>query len=115
VINRRLAVSLTTGAFLGLLCIAGAYARSGFELNQTYLFALWYNRVIMGMVIGLAGNNKSLPFILIRGALLGLAVSLAFFSASFFQGTVSFAAGIIYGVIIEYSAFRYGHHGNKVI
>ncbi len=106
-LNRRMAVSLIVGVILGFFCIAGAYVRSGFEINFIYLSALWYNRVIMGLVIGLAGNRASLQTILIRGALLGLAVSLAFYINTSFQDHASFAAGVIYGIIIEYSAFRF--------
>jgi len=45
---------------------------------------------------------------LARGAVLGLVVSFAFYSAIAFQDVISFLAGIGYGVIIEAVAFKYG-------
>ncbi len=101
-------VSLIMGAILGVVCIVGASIRSGFDLNVIYLFAFWYNRLLMGFVIGLLDGKKGLPKILYRGALIGLLVSFAFYSSTGFSDPVGFVAGIIYGVIIEYIAFKFG-------
>ncbi len=105
---KRMKVSLIMGAILGVVCIVGASIRSGFDLNVIYLFAFWYNRLLMGFVIGLLDGKKGLPKILYRGALIGLLVSLAFYSSTGFSDPVGFIAGIIYGVIIEYIAFKFG-------
>jgi hypothetical protein len=43
-----------------------------------------------------------------RGAILGLLVSFAFYSSTGFADIIGLIAGIIYGVIIEYVAFRLG-------
>ena len=106
-LTKRLKVSLAAGAILGVVCIVGAQVRSGFEQEAFYLFAFWYNRLLMGLVIGLVDRTKALPQALIRGGFLGLLVSLAFYSATGFHDLVGFLAGIAYGVIIEYAAFRY--------
>lgn len=111
--NRRMVVSLAAGALLGVVCIVGASVRSGFGLEATYLFAFWYNRLLMGFVIGLLNSRPGLPVVLYRGALIGLLVSFAFYSAIGFGDPVGFIAGIIYGVIIEYFAFRYGKQGKE--
>ena len=100
-------VSIITGAILGVVCIIGASIRSGFEQNAIFLFAFWYNRLLMGVVIGLLDGKLGLPKVLYRGALIGLLVSFAFYSAIGFGDPVGFIAGIIYGVIIEYVAFKY--------
>jgi len=102
-------VSLLTGAILGVVCIVGASIRSGFDLNVTYLFAFWYNRLLMGFVIGLLDGRLGMPKVLYRGAGIGLLVSFAFYSSIGFGDPVGFVAGIIYGVIIEYVAFKYGN------
>ncbi len=109
--KKRLIVSLVTGALLGVICIVGGSARAGgFGGNERYLLGLWYNRVIIGLVIGLAADlhliagptNRYL-----RGALLGFLVSLAWFVSADMQDVVAFLAGILYGVIVEYVAHRY--------
>ncbi len=106
--NRRMLVSLIAGALLGVVCIVGASIRSGFGLDATFLFAFWYNRLLIGFVIGLLDISPGLPQVLYRGALIGLLISFAFYSSIGFGDPVGFIAGIIYGVIIEYFAFRYG-------
>ena len=97
---RRLKIGLIMGVLLGVVCIVGAQVRSGFTQETYYLFAFWYNRVIMGLVIGLFIGiplNKAI----VRGVVLGLVVSFAFYASTNFADVVGFIAGIVYGVIIE--------------
>ncbi len=107
-LTQRMKVSLITGAILGVVCIIGASIRSGFDLNASYLFAFWYNRLLMGFVIGLLDGKMGLPKVLYRGAGIGLLVSFAFYSSIGYGDPVGFIAGIIYGIIIEYVAIKYG-------
>ena len=104
--TKRMKICLITGALLGIVCIVGASVRSGFQSEPYFLFSLWYNRVIMGLVIGLSGRGIKLLNVVIRGAVLGLIVSFAFYSSTGFTDVVSFLAGILYGVIIEAVAFK---------
>ena len=106
-LTKRMKVCIAVGAVLGIVCIIGAQLRSGFGRDASYLFAFWYNRLLMGVVIGLAGGNLGLPKALGRGALLGTLVSFAFYSATGFDDVVGFLAGIVYGIIIEYVAGKY--------
>ena len=106
-LTKRLKICIATGAILGVFCIVGASLRSGFQRDANFLFALWYNRLIMGLMIGLAGGNPGWPKIIGRGAFFGLVVSLAFYLSPGFTDVVSFLAGIVYGIIIEYIAFKY--------
>jgi hypothetical protein len=101
---------LITGALLGCVCIIGAGIRAGGVAgNEIYLIALWYNRVIMGLTIGLAGNvqitGKSYKKY-IRSGIFGLLVSAAFFISTDFKDYVAFGAGFFYGLIIEYVASK---------
>lgn len=105
--TQRLKVCIATGAVLGVFCIIGASIRSGFERDAVYLFAFWYNRLLMGLVIGLAVATADVGKALIRGAVLGFLVSFAFYSATGFDDGVGFMAGIVYGIIIEYVAWRF--------
>lgn len=93
-IDKKLKISIITGSLLGIICII-----MGFANNGLYLFALWYNRLIMGILIGLtkikAGSKG-----LIKGAVLGALVSFAFYLSTGMTDLISFLAGIVYGVII---------------
>ena len=110
-LTNRMKLSIVMGALLGVVCILGAQLRSGFEKEALYLFAFWYNRLLMGVVIGLAKETQELKRALGRGAILGLLVSFAFYSSTGFEDAVGFVAGIAYGVIIEYVTYRFADRG----
>lgn len=99
--SKRMRVALIGGVLLGIVCVIGAYIRSGFTASPTFVFALWYNRVILGLVVGAPWTKTSRKNALLRGALFGLLISFAFYSATGFQDPISFLAGIVYGVILE--------------
>lgn len=102
--KKRITIALVSGAVLGLFCILGASVRFGWDGNQILIFSLWYNRLVMGLLIGLAGEltlvkgNYNWAF---RGIFLGLVVSAAYFLTAGATDWVSFIAGVIYGFIIE--------------
>ncbi|MFW6281876.1 MAG: hypothetical protein ACOC1O_03670 [bacterium] len=104
----RMKTSIIMGVLLGVFCIIGVVVRFGYKGNAVYLLAMWYNRLLMGIVIGLLADRKKI-IVLLRGAILGLLVSLAFFISTEFWDPVGFLAGIGYGVIIDYVATNYSH------
>jgi len=108
IFTRRLLICMVTGAILGVVCIIGAQLRSGFERDAVYLFSFWFNRLLMGIVIGLAWSKLSKMQAIARGAILGFLVSFAFYSSTGFADLIGLIAGIVYGVIIEYVALRLG-------
>ncbi len=99
--SKRMKEALIGGALLGIICVVGAYIRSGSNASPAFVFSLWYNRVIIGLAIGAPWNETSRSKALLRGAFLGLLVSFAFYSSTGFQDHISFVAGILYGAIIE--------------
>lgn len=99
--TKRMKTALIGGAILGLVCAAGAYIRSGFTLSWILVFSLWFNRVLMGLIIGAPWPKVNMKKALLRGALLGLLVSFAYYSSTGLVDHVSFIAGIAYGVILE--------------
>ena len=99
--TKRLKSGLVLGAVLGVLCVIGAYVRSGGTADANFVFSLWYNRVIIGLVIGGPWIETDRKTSLLRGGILGLMVSFAFYATTGFQDPVSFLAGIVYGIIIE--------------
>lgn len=99
--NKRLIEGIIGGAILGLVCVVGAFIRSGFSASPEFVFSLWYNRVIMGILIGAPWKDTTKYKTLLRGGTFGLLVSFAFYSSTNFQDPISFLAGIIYGVLLE--------------
>ncbi|HNQ17500.1 MAG TPA: hypothetical protein PKH60_05375 [Candidatus Woesebacteria bacterium] len=57
--NKRILVAVMTGAILGIFCIIGVSVRLGFAGNEVFILATWVNRVVMGLVIGLAPYYQS--------------------------------------------------------
>ena len=102
--KKRMAIALVSGAVLGLFCVLGASVRLGWQGNQILIVSLWYNRLVMGLLIGLAGELtlvKGEYNWALRGILLGLVVSAAYFLTAGATDWVSFFAGVLYGFIIE--------------
>ena len=99
--TKRMKEALIGGALLGIVCVVGAYVRSGFTASPEFVFSLWYNRVVIGLVVGAPWVRSIRGRALLRGALLGLLVSFAFYSSTGFKDPISFVAGILYGVILE--------------
>ena len=100
-LTKRMKISLIGGVILGLVCVLGANIRSNWTIEPNFVFALWYNRVLMGFVVGAPWPKVNRNTALIRGAILGLLVSFAFYSATGYADPISFVAGIVYGVILE--------------
>jgi hypothetical protein len=109
--RKRLGIAILTGALLGILCIIGVGLRlpGGYFANWVFLIGMWYNRVIMGLVVGLADeiviikgeNSRVWANAIVRGLILGLIVSAAIFLSTEFRDILAFFAGIIYGIIID--------------
>ncbi len=102
----RLIGTTIAGAILGIFCIIGAEVRYSGSLETSYLFSFWFNRLIMGMFIGLIVWKISLPKRLLRGLIVGLFISFAFYSSTDFFDTTGFLAGGVYGIIIEYIGYK---------
>ena len=107
---RRVAIATLTGAILGVACIVGVGARiPGGYSNIIFLIGMWYNRVIMGLLIGFAGsvkliqstNEKDLRNAIVRGLFFGILVSSAIFLSTEFRDIPALFAGFAYGPIID--------------
>ena len=103
--NKRLMIAIITGAILGVFCIIGAFVRSDMNLELYYLFSFWFNRLLMGLVIGLASRPANTKVCILRGIIFGGLVSFAFYSSTHFYDLTGFLAGLMYGIIIELSAY----------
>ena len=107
---RRIGIATITGALLGVLCIIGVGSRIGGYLpNILFLTGMWYNRVIMGVLIGFAGDvvlvkstrEKNLGNAIVRGLIFGILVSFAIFLSTEFRDVPALFAGFAYGPIID--------------
>ncbi|MGD9381217.1 MAG: hypothetical protein PVI03_02120 [Candidatus Thorarchaeota archaeon] len=114
---RRIGIATIVGAVLGVFCIIGVGTRisGGIEGNIIFLIGMWYNRVIMGLLIGFAGemhiikrqNERNLLNAAFRGLLFGILVSSAIFLSTEFRDFPSLLAGFAYGFIIDVVATRF--------
>ncbi len=59
--TRRMKEALIGGALLGIVCVVGAYLRSGSTASPDFVFSLWYNRVIIGLAVGAPWRATSRP------------------------------------------------------
>ena len=109
---KKIIMGLILGSILGVICILGVNLRSSESLDGWYLFAFWFNRFLMGFVFALLPVNISLLKKIIRGILVGILVSFAFYSATNYNDFMGFIVGGLYGVIIEL-VFHYTSIGKK--
>lgn len=108
--RKRLLYAVITGALLGILCIVGIGFRLGFAGNEVFLFSAWFNRLIMGLVIGLAGGisiTRGKSNWVWRGLIFGFIVSYAWYLDTGYRDLVGFFAGVVYGLIIDGVATYY--------
>jgi hypothetical protein len=107
---KRVGFATILGAILGVFCILGASGRIGGWIgNEILLIGLWYNRVVMGVIIGFAGdfylikngNRSKWLNSTLRGSIFGILVSLQFYLTTSLLDLLSFLAGIVYGIVID--------------
>jgi hypothetical protein len=107
--SKRAMMGLILGAVLGVFCIFGVNYRMGDQVSELFLFATWFNRIVMGLMIGFyTPVSKKLSTAALRGGILGLIVSFSLYSATDFLDTPGFIAGIFYGIIIDVICTKYG-------
>ena len=114
--RKRTVLSTVTGAVLGLLCIAGVGMRHGFTGNALFLFATWYNRVVIGFVVGIAGSITILNSRInryLRGFLIGTFISTGLYLSTGMRDLPSLFAGMAYGVVIDVVATKYTEEENE--
>ncbi|MBU0671037.1 hypothetical protein KKF29_02660 [Patescibacteria group bacterium] len=111
--SKRLWLATATGATLGIFCIIGIGLRLGFSGNEYLLAGAWFNRLLMGLMIGLAGGitiSRGKSNWAWRGLLFGLIVSFAWYLDTGFKDIMGFFAGVVYGLIIDFVATRYSRN-----
>ena len=104
--TKRVLISVALGAVFGAICAYGTASNipEGLPL-MPILAATFYDRVLIGIVIGIADCIKAQPAL--RGAVLGAIVSVVIaIPSGTTGGAILIGAGIVYGVIIDLVATR---------
>jgi len=109
--GKRMLLSLLVAAFFGVFCAYGTSTVEieGFAVTLPYLATIFYARLLMGFMIGLAGGvvfmKSALKNAVVRGAIIGAISSIVI---SFYGGGEIFVmAGIVYGMITDVVATKF--------
>jgi hypothetical protein len=104
--KRRLGACLLGGVLAALICVSGGYLRGAITtLSPFVLAASIANRMLIAFVI--AVSHWRLPHLLhggVVGLLVSLVTSISFIGADGLTFVLYTAAGIFYGVMIEFIA-----------
>ena len=114
--NRRLIIALVVAACCGAFCAYGTLSAQipGLVITTALLANVFYERILIGLVIGLADSvvfvkkHRMLNAVL-RGAFFGAIVS---FSMAVWNlsagGAVLIGFGVVYGIVIDTIATKFG-------
>jgi uncharacterized membrane protein YjjP (DUF1212 family) len=96
------------GIVAGILCLTGGIVtRNITDISFISIFPLFYNRIILGFMIGI--SNLRLHY-LINGAIIGFLVSLISSLLIIQENIIGFilftTAGILYGALIDWAATK---------
>lgn len=107
--GKRFLIATLIGAMAGAFCAYGTKMSSdagelGFVATTGIIGSVFYNRLLIGMFIGLLGRCKPHP--IIRGAIAGIIISFAIGITPLLDGepmgaVVLVGAGMVYGIIID--------------
>ena len=109
---KRLVIALAVGALCGMFCAYGTSEldpeEMGFGITTALLATTFYNRLLIGLVVGLAGGivllKGQLANAALRGIILGAVVSVAI---GFYGGMeILVLFGALYGLIADVVATR---------
>ncbi len=104
---KRVIICVIGGIIAAAICIGGMATGGRVELTGVIIATGIGNRVLIGVVIGISGWRINY---LLHGALIGFLVTLSSSVGILFNSMQGFAmytaAGIIYGVLIEFFATK---------
>ena len=105
--KKRLIAGAISGALLGVLCLIGASQRAGgWAGNEWMLFGLWFNRLLLGLIIGSIFVPKIVPRYIIA-ILWGLAMGFGWYVSSGMHDLAAFLITMLYAIIIESAASQF--------
>ena len=104
---KRIIVAVVLGAIFGAFCAYGTSELDpevvGFEIDSALLLTTFYNRVLIGLLVGVGGGVALLKDVMnnaaLRGAVFGALISIGI---GFYGGMeVLVAFGAVYGLITD--------------
>ncbi len=109
---KRLAIAIVIGMLAGIFCAYGTTVANvpGLVMTMPLLAMIFYNRLIIGLTVGLAGGvilvkGKMLNAAL-RGVVLGAIVSIGIsFNGG---GELLILFGMVYGLVADLLATKFG-------
>lgn len=111
--TRRIKSSLALGVVAGAICLYGTMTSIPGVLTIPILSTIFYDRVLLGFVVGIADGLKIHP--LIRGAIIGAVVSLLIaIPSGVIGGALLMSGGVVYGIVIDLVATKFSPGLNRV-
>ena len=111
--TRRIKISVALGVVVGAICLYGTITGIPGVLTLPILATIFYDRVLLGFVVGIAYGLKIHP--VSRGAIIGAMVSLLIaIPSGITGGALLMGAGVVYGVIIDLVATKFSPGLNRV-
>jgi hypothetical protein len=111
--TRRIKISVALGVVAGAICLYGTMTNIPGVLTLPILATIFYDRVLLGFVVGIGYGLKIHP--LIRGAIIGAVVSLLIaIPSGITGGALLMGAGVVYGLVIDLVATKFSPSLNRV-
>jgi len=114
---KRMTIAILVAALFGVFCAYGTSTIEipGFEVTLPYLLTIFYARLLIGFFVGFGEHVKfvksEMKNAVVRGAVFGVIATIAI---SFYGGAEVFMAfGIVYGIITDVVATRFGKQRPK--
>ena len=108
---KRVLIASVIGLLCGLFCAYGTVTMEnpGFLITTGLLASIVYNRVLIGLFVGLGDNIKLHP--ILRGGLIGAIITMGLSIFSIFDGQIMggltlLGFGVVYGIIADVVATR---------
>jgi type III secretory pathway component EscS len=109
--TKRVLIATVIGALSGIFCAYGTsqLENPAFPITMGLLASVFYNRLLIGIFVGIADNIKLNP--VIRGAILGAIVTMAMSIIPIVDGQLSgglilIGFGVVYGIIADVVATK---------
>jgi len=111
--TRRIKMSTVMGIVAGAICLYGIMTGIPGMLTWPILATIFYDRVILGFVVGIAYGLRMHQ--LIRGAVIGAVVSILIaIPSGITGGALLMGACVVYGIIIDLVSTKFFPGQNQI-
>ena len=111
--TRRIKSRRLLAVLAGAICLYGTLTSIPGVLTLPILATIFYDRVLLGFVVGIAYGLKIHP--LIRGAIIGAVVSLLItIPSGITGGALLMGAGVVYGMVTDLVATKFSPGLNRI-